>query len=132
TSNKPDGSGFENIARALKASTRGKHGWIKGHGTGTLEAGRLEAEAFAKVFPASPLVSWNGALGHTLGSCGLVEMALACKAIETELSPGALGTAEPYCGDNVISETLEVHLYDAALLCSNAFGGAQAGLILSH
>lgn len=132
TSNQPDGEGFEHLARALKASTRGKRVWIKGHGTGTLEAGHLEAEAFAKVFPGAPLVSWKGALGHTLGSCGLVEMALACKAIETELSPGALGTTQPYFVDTVIPETFEVHLYDGALLCSNAFGGAQAGLLLSH
>ena len=31
----------------------------------------------AACFPGAPVVSWKGSLGHTLGSCGLVELAVA-------------------------------------------------------
>jgi 3-oxoacyl-[acyl-carrier-protein] synthase-1 len=88
TGNRPDGSGFDAAAGAMAAAAGGRRVWVKGHGTGTLEAGRLEAEAFARHFPDAPLVGWKGSLGHTLGSCGLVELAIALAALR---APGAAG-----------------------------------------
>ena len=80
TANRADGAGFAACLAPLPAALAGRRAWLKGHGTGTLEAGRLEAAALASAFPGSPLVSWKGALGHTLGSCGLVELCLALAA----------------------------------------------------
>src|SRR5580658_5479290 len=62
TGNRPDGSGFDACARSIAEAASSRRVWVKGHATGTLEAGRLEAEAFAFHFPDAPLVGWKGSL----------------------------------------------------------------------
>lgn len=132
TSNQPDGAGFAACAAAISAAARGRRVWVKGHGTGTLEAGRLEAEAFARALPAAPLVAWKGSLGHTLGSCGLVELALALAADRSGRIPGTVGSSGPCFTDTVALTSFAAAGYDAAVLASNAFGGAHAALLLTH
>jgi 3-oxoacyl-(acyl-carrier-protein) synthase len=134
TSNAPDASGFAACAGAIARVTAGRRVWLKGHGTGTLEAGRLEAETLAHIFPGAPLVSWKGSLGHTLGSCGLVELAIALAALrgDTVRIPGTVGTRGPCFTDTVATAPFSAAGYDAAVLTSNAFGGAHAAMVLSH
>ena len=132
TGNRADGSGFAACADALAGAAAGRRVWIKGHGTGTLEAGRLEAEAFARALPGAPLVSWKGSLGHTLGSCGLVELALALAAVRTGRVPGTVGSTAPCFADNVAVEPFDAGGYDGVILDSNAFGGAHAAMLLTH
>jgi len=111
---------------------------VKGHGTGTLEAGRIEAGAFERQFPGAPLVSWKGSLGHTLGSCGLVELAIALAALRGsgldagKKIPGTVGTAGPCFTDSVALEPFSMASFDAAVLASNAFGGAHAAMLLTY
>jgi hypothetical protein len=130
TSNAPDGSGFAACLHAIARPIAGQRVWVKGHGTGTLEAGRLEAETVAKLFPGAPLVSWKGSLGHTLGSCGLVELAIAASALRAGRIPGTVGTTAPLLADNVAPVAFAADRFDAAVLTSNAFGGAHAALVL--
>jgi hypothetical protein len=132
TSNEPGGAGFLACAKAIATPARGRRLWIKGHGTGTLDAGRLEAEAFATTFPGAPLVSWKGALGHTLGSCGLVELALTLAARRARKIPGTIGSASPCFTETVALTAFAPERFDGAILASNAFGGAHAALLLSH
>ncbi len=132
TGNQPDGSGFEVCAAAIADAAQGRRVWIKGHGTGTLEAGRLEAEAFARALPGAPLVSWKGSLGHTLGSCGLVELAIALAALRGNTIPGTVGSSSPVVTDTVALTPFATDGFDAAVLASNAFGGAHAAMLLSH
>ena len=132
TSNQTDGAGFTACITAIAETVRGRRVWVKGHGTGTLEAGRLEAEAFARVLPGAPLVSWKGSLGHTLGSCGLVELAIAHAAMRAGKIPGTVGSAAPCFTDTVALAPFAAGNYDAAVLSSNAFGGAHAAMVLSH
>jgi hypothetical protein len=132
TGNRPDGAGFEICAAAIAGTAGGRRVWVKGHGTGTLEAGRLEAEAFARHLPDAPLVSWKGSLGHTLGSCGLVELALALAALRTGRIPGTVGGAAPCCTGSVALDAFASDAYDGAILTSNAFGGAHAAMLLTH
>jgi hypothetical protein len=132
TSNQPDGSGFAACTAALAAAAAGRRVWLKGHGTGTLEAGKLEAESLARAFPGAPLVSWKGSLGHTLGSCGLVELALTLAALRRGRIPGTVGGQSPGFTDTVALEPFDASAYDGAVLTSNAFGGAHAGLVLAH
>jgi 3-oxoacyl-(acyl-carrier-protein) synthase len=101
TGNQADGSGFAVCADAIARAAGGRRVWVKGHGTGTLEAGRLEAEAYARTLPGAPLVSWKGSLGHTLGSCGLVELALTIEAMRLGRAPGTIGSAAPCFTDTV-------------------------------
>ena len=132
TSNQPDGAGFAACANAIAATMRGRRVWVKGHGTGTLEAGRLEAEAMGRALPGAPLVSWKGSLGHTLGSCGLVELAIALAALRAGRIPGTVGSAAPCFTDTVALAPFAAEGFDAAVLTSNAFGGAHAAMVLSH
>jgi 3-oxoacyl-(acyl-carrier-protein) synthase len=132
TANRPDGAGFDACLGAIAEAARGRRVWVKGHGTGTLEAGRLEAEACARQFPGAPLVSWKGSLGHTLGSCGLVELAVALAGLRAARLPGTVGTTTPCFGDNVALGPFAADGFDATILTSNAFGGAHAAMLLAH
>lgn len=132
TANRADGAGFATCLEAMKTAAAGRKLWLKGHGTGTLDAGRLECAALSAAFPAAPLVAWKGSLGHTLGSCGLVELALAAAAVRGGRAPGTVGTAGPTFAPQVATEPIALGGYDAVLCASNAFGGAHAALLLTH
>ena len=132
TSNQPDGAGFAGCAAAIAAAAQGRRVWVKGHGTGTLEAGRIEAEVMARQFPGAPLTGWKGSLGHTLGSCGLVELAVTLAALRGGRIPGTVGGAAPSFTDAVALESFAGGEFDGAILASNAFGGAHAALLLTH
>ena len=131
TANQPDGAGFDACLAPLAAAAAHRRPWLKGHGTGTLEAGRLEAGALARAFPGAPLVSWKGSLGHTLGSCGLVELALAAGALRAGRTPGTIGSAAPAFTAAVARESFDNRHLDTVLCASNAFGGAHAALLLA-
>ncbi|HEX2100696.1 MAG TPA: hypothetical protein VHF69_08540, partial [Candidatus Synoicihabitans sp.] len=132
TANRTDGAGFTACIQSVATAARGRRVWLKGHGTGTLEAGRLEATSLAAQFHDSPLVSWKGSLGHTLGSCGLVELALALAAIRGGRAPGTVGSAPPAFSENVAFAPIDLGRFDAVLCTSNAFGGAHAALLVDH
>ena len=134
TSNEPEGVGFKQVAGSLKEALGGRKPWFKGHGTGTLQAGQLESEALAMAFPDSPLLAWKGSIGHTLGSCGLVELGIVLESLEKKRAPGTVGTSEgvPCFAGNVETEPFSLEPYDAAVVLSNAFGGAHAAYVVSH
>jgi hypothetical protein len=132
TSNRADGSGFANCLRGLLPAASGRRVWFKGHGTGTLEAGRLEVAAACGAFPGAPIVGWKGSLGHTLGSCGLVELAIAIESVRAGRAPGTIGGAGATMADSVAAENFETAPFDGVVCASNAFGGAHAAFLLSH
>ena len=117
---------------SIAGASNGRRVWVKGHGTGTLEAGRLEAEGYAKQFPGAPLVSWKGSLGHTLGSCGLVELAVTLAALRAGRIPGTVGGAAPSFSAEVAVEPFAASGFDGVLLAANAFGGAHAAMLLTY
>ena len=132
TANRADGAGFAACLAPLRTAGAGRRLWLKGHGTGTLEAGRLECAAFATAFPEAPLVSWKGSLGHTLGSCGLVELAIAIEALRTGRAPGTVAAADPVFIPQVALTPFATASFDGVVCASNAFGGAHAAFLLSH
>lgn len=132
TANRPDGAGFAAALAPIAAAAAGRRLWLKGHGTGTLEAGRLESTALAQAFPGAPLVGWKGSLGHTLGSCGLVELAVVAAALRAGRTPGTVGSASPTFTDAVALAPFDNTAFDGVVCASNAFGGAHAALLLSH
>jgi 3-oxoacyl-(acyl-carrier-protein) synthase len=134
TGNQPDGAGFTACAAAIAAAAGGRRVWVKGHGTGTLEAGRLESETIAREFPGAPLTGWKGSLGHTLGSCGLVELAIALAALRAPGGkiPGTVGTTGATFTETVALEPFASAGFDGAILTANAFGGAHAAMLLTH
>lgn len=132
TSNDPSGSGFRAAANWLLEKTKQDRVWIKGHGTGTLNSGRQEAAIFSEFLPESPLVSWKGSIGHTLGSCGAVELAIALEAIKGGRAPGTVGSQSPTFASNVAIDAFDIGEYNAVALFSNAFGGAHGGCLVRY
>lgn len=130
TANRSDGSGFRALLEPFPIA--GKRLWVKGHGTGTLEAGRLESAAVAQAAPGAPLVSWKGSLGHTLGSCALVELVIALAAIGHGWIPGTVGAGDKTFTPSVAREPFPAADFDAVLLLSNAFGGAHGGMLVTY
>ena len=132
TANRADGAGFAACLEPLRTAAGGRRLWLKGHGTGTLEAGKLESAALSSAFPDAPLVAWKGSLGHTLGSCGLVELALACESVRTGRVPGTVGGCVPAFSPAVSIASFSTDTMDAVVCASNAFGGAHAAFLLGH
>jgi 3-oxoacyl-(acyl-carrier-protein) synthase len=132
TSNRADGSGFARCLEGVHDAARGRRVWFKGHGTGTLEAGRMEVAAAALAFPGAPIVGWKGSLGHTLGSCGLVELAVALESIRAGRAPGTLGGTGDAMSPSVADASFGTGPYDGVVCASNAFGGAHAAFLLCH
>jgi 3-oxoacyl-[acyl-carrier-protein] synthase I len=132
TSNRGDGSGFARCLEGVLPAARGRRVWFKGHGTGTLDAGRMEVAAASLAFPGAPIVGWKGSLGHTLGSCGLVELAIAIEAIRAGRAPGTIGGNGEPMAPAVASGNFETGAYDGVVCASNAFGGSHAALLLCH
>jgi hypothetical protein len=131
TANRPDGAGFERCLAPVAGALRGRRAWFKGHGTGTLEAGRLEVAAATRALPAAPIVGWKGSLGHTLGSCGLVELAIAAESMRAGTAPGTVGKGAPMAAE-VAGAAFPTGGFDAVVCASNAFGGAHAAFLLGH
>ena len=78
------------------------------------------------------MVSWKGSLGHTLGSCGLVELAITLAALREKKIPGTVGSSAPCFTDTVALAPFAGDEFDGVVLASNAFGGAHAAMLLSH
>jgi hypothetical protein len=132
TSNRPDGSGFAQCLGAVIEASRGRKVWFKGHGTGTLEAGRLEVAAAERAFPGAPVVGWKGSLGHTLGSCGLVELAVAMECVASGTTPGTAGGDGEPMGRCVATGAFTNAQFEGVVCASNAFGGAHGAFLLTH
>jgi len=132
TSNRADGSGFERCLAGVGRESAGRRVWVKGHGTGTLEAGRMEVRCAETAFPDAPITGWKGGLGHTLGSCGLVELALAAESMRGGLAPGVSKGPGEAMGPNVATENFSTREYDGVVCTSNAFGGSHAAFLLRH
>lgn len=131
TGNEETGSGFDSVLLPISKLSKGDL-WIKGHGTGTLEAGFLESNACLKLFPDSPLVSWKGGIGHTLGSCAVVELAIAIEAISNGEAPGTVGAIEPLMNSNIEKDKFKTSDFNELLMLSNAFGGAHSALLVRY
>jgi 3-oxoacyl-(acyl-carrier-protein) synthase len=69
---------------------------IKAHGTGTVDNDLAEGRGLARVFgQPPPFASLKGALGHTLGAAGCLEVVLWLAALEAGFLPSSVGFSEP-------------------------------------
>lgn len=132
TSNEPDGAGFRRALASIQAGMTSARFWIKGHGTGTLEAGKMEAGEAHTLFPGHPLVSWKGSLGHTLGSCALVELAIGLAAMKGGRIPGTVGASGHCFSPDVATAAFAAADFDSMLMLSNAFGGAHGAMFVRY
>ena len=132
TGNHPEGVGMAELGAAIRSVNGDRPVWVKGHGTGTIEAGRLEARHMGECFPGAPLVSWKGALGHTLGSCGLIELALTMESVRRGRAPGTIGSRGACYSAEVATEAFGIGGFDGVVLNSYAFGGAHYAQLLCY
>ena len=106
---------------------------INGHGTGTVHNDAMEVAVFRQVFSDAmpPVYSIKGAIGHSLGPCGLIEVIVASRSLREQIVPPVTGlqTPEPEIGAHVPMEPQRID--GTYLLTTNSgFGGINTALIL--
>ncbi|OGV73998.1 MAG: beta-ketoacyl synthase [Lentisphaerae bacterium RIFOXYB12_FULL_65_16] len=108
---------------------------IGAHGTGTVYNDLMELTAFRAVFDGRipPLHSIKGALGHSLGAAGGIEVAVGLKALAERTAPPTVGLCQPVDGAEGLIQAAPVTIAGDCLLRSNSgFGGINAVLILGR
>jgi len=123
------------VAQALKTAGRNAEdiAAVNAHGTGTIYNDFMELTAFRKLFGerSVPLYSVKGAIGHTLGAAGGIEVALGLKALATQTVPPTVGLMEPMDGAaSLVSRGPRPFPGDCLLTTNSGFGGINAALIL--
>jgi 3-oxoacyl-[acyl-carrier-protein] synthase II len=118
-------------------------GAISAHGTGTLFNDAMELTAFSAVFGAvfggafgagqPPLFSVKGAIGHTMGAAGAIEVALCARALAEGIVPPTAGLREPdpQAAGWVSAETAKLEI-PRLLTTNSGFGGINAALVLER
>jgi len=99
----PDPSGLSvrlALDRALVAAglNYGDLALYLAHGTGTQLNDELEAKVVADVFADNEMlamVGTKGALGHSLGACGVVEFILLLQMLNRQRAPATIGLTDP-------------------------------------
>src|SRR5271166_1704782 len=99
----PDPSGLSvrlALDRALLAAelSYGDLALYLAHGTGTQLNDDLEAKVVEEVFANNQIltiVGTKGALGHSLGACGLVDFLLLLQMLNRRFAPGTVGLTDP-------------------------------------
>lgn len=131
-----DGAGAAQAMRAAlaRAGLRPEAiDYVNMHGTGTPLNDAAECAAIRDVFgKATPAASIKGAVGHSLGAAGALEIAICLMALEESYAPGTIGLEErdPACDCAILERTREAPL---SHVLSNAFGfgGNNCAVILS-
>lgn len=102
----PDPSGLSvrlAIERALRGAglTYGELALYFAHGTGTQLNDEVEAKVIEQLFADNAslvVVGTKGALGHSLGACGLVEFILLLQMVNRRRAPATVGLTDPIDG----------------------------------
>ena len=106
---------------------------ICAHGTGTIYNDLMELAAFKQIFKNRklPVFSIKGAIGHTLGAAGGIEVAVGMKALSSQVMPPTIGLRTPMDEAFGWVSTESVSFSGNYLLTTNSgFGGINAALIL--
>jgi 3-oxoacyl-[acyl-carrier-protein] synthase II len=132
-----DGSGLAHAVRsalARAAQPQGGIGSICAHGTGTPFNDAMELRAFRAALGEAlpPVYSVKGAVGHTLGAAGLVEVIVGLESLRHCQVPPSVNLREPDAdAEGVVSAQPRPQAPDAAVLSTNSgFGGINAAVVL--
>jgi 3-oxoacyl-[acyl-carrier-protein] synthase II len=107
---------------------------ISAHGTGTIYNDLMELTAFREIFGARklPIYSAKGALGHTMGAAGGIELAMGLKALEAQIVPPTVGCRNPEIGaGDLVSSRPRDLVGDYLLTTNSGFGGINSAIVLS-
>ncbi|MBM4243727.1 MAG: beta-ketoacyl-[acyl-carrier-protein] synthase family protein [Deltaproteobacteria bacterium] len=107
-------------------------GSICAHGTGTRPNDAMELQAFARVFAdAVPTYSVKGAVGHTMGTAGLVDAIVAVQSLTVGTAPPTAGLLEPDTDALTwVSASPQSCSPMVALSTNSGFGGVNSALVL--
>jgi 3-oxoacyl-[acyl-carrier-protein] synthase II len=122
-------------ALATAGLTPGEVDGISAHGTGTVYNDLMELTAFGTLFGAGcpPLHSVKGALGHTLGAAGGIEVALGVRSLAAGLLPPTVGLGEPEPAAGGLVSSIAQSFAGRVLLSTNSgFGGINGALLLGR
>lgn len=106
---------------------------INTHGTGTKHNDSMEINVIQSMFNPDQVIanSIKGAIGHTLGAAGGIEIALCVKMLQEEMMPGTFGFLDPEKGaEKIISRDARPLTGDCILTTNSGFGGINAAIIL--
>lgn len=135
----PEGSyAAQAIERALGGVDPITLGYVNAHGSGTLLNDRAECAALRLVLGARAteeihLGSTKGAVGHTLGATGLVEVVVACHALSDGIYPPTAGleNVDPaLCWSVPLVARQRVAEECHALSVTFGFGGVNSAVLL--
>jgi 3-oxoacyl-[acyl-carrier-protein] synthase II len=108
---------------------------VSAHGTGTIYNDLMELNAFGQVFGDRrvPMYSIKGAIGHTLGAAGGLEIILGLKALSAGIIPPTVGFSSPEKGaEDQVSPGPQAVSGDYLLTTNSGFGGVNAALVLGR
>ncbi|MEZ4317056.1 MAG: beta-ketoacyl synthase N-terminal-like domain-containing protein [Myxococcota bacterium] len=120
----PEGRG---ALDAVRQAGTARVGWVCAHGTATPLNDAMESGVVAAVLPEAAVSSIKGAIGHTLGAAGAIELVATVQAVQQGRVPPNTGCLEPEWPLDLVSEARHVPL-DAALSVNFAFGGHNAAV----
>jgi 3-oxoacyl-(acyl-carrier-protein) synthase len=136
-----DGAPLAEIIKiALTRAGVGPHGLsaVQAHGTGTLANDRTECHAILRACgPRAaeiPVSSIKGALGHTLGAAGAIELAMTVEAVRSRTLPpnATLVEPDPSLGlSNLPTRAIPLN-GEAILKTSLGFGGHVAAVVVAQ
>lgn len=120
------------IDQTIDAGSR-QVGAVNAHGTGTVYNDAMEMKALEYFFSGNvPVHSVKGSIGHTLGAAGVVEAALAVRALSQGVIPPTAGLMTPEKETWPVSGKRSQPLrYPSILTCNSGFGGINAVLLIS-
>lgn len=130
-----DGSGLAlAIERALTGIDKSEIRAICAHGTATVYNDAMEARAFHTVFAGNPppVFGIKGAIGHTLGAAGLLEVIVSAKVATEGLIPPTVGFEqgeEDYPLDVVHGEPRRIKP-GYVLTTNSGFGGMNTAIVV--
>lgn len=130
------GSGLmQAIAQALKSANCVAEEIIavSAHGTGTIYNDLMELTALRQVFRERkiPVYSVKGAIGHTMGAAGGIEVVLGVKTLAHQTVPPTVGFSIPEDGaEGRVSSEAQPICGDYLLTTNSGFGGVNAALII--
>jgi 3-oxoacyl-[acyl-carrier-protein] synthase II len=125
------------IRQALKRAnlTEQEITTINAHGTGTVYNDLMEITAFRQIFGEHkvPVCSVKGAIGHTMGAAGGIEVALGLKTLSTQIVPPTVGFSDPEDSAEGLVSSKPVQISGDYLLTTNSgFGGINAAIVLAR
>lgn len=108
-------------------------GAISAHGTGTVYNDMMELKAFHTVFQTRPIpiYSVKGAIGHTLGAAGGIEVCLGIQSLNACNIPPTIGMTTPMPEATGMVSTVPRRIDTHFLMTTNSgFGGINSSIIL--